>query len=203
MKRFITILLLPLLLLFANAQNEPCKTCVPYQPSTTDRLGDVYPALNNSQLKNAQVAILPTDLLVLAGTVEITQKMLDEEIKNKTVSSKEKFNLLDNLSVKMLILNKAKEWAEKGKHKVAPQNLMQAYLNSLTEKLTSNDTEGKAYYNHHKTVYKGKKYATVAKKIKNMLLIRKRTAYIVKFKADLMKSTYIEINKDWLLKTIK
>jgi hypothetical protein len=203
MSRIIIILLLSSFLFLANAQDEKCKTCNINQPSTSsDRLGDVYKNLNSSRLNDARVTILPVDLIILADNVEITIPMFNDEVKKKVNISISKFTILENLTISMLILDKAKEWAEKNKLKVNENELIFKYKKSLTDKLTSNDTEGKSYYNGHKVEYNGKKYEHVAKEIKKKLLIEKKAIFIKKYIAELIKSYYIEINQDWLEKTI-
>jgi hypothetical protein len=203
MSRIIIILLLSSFFLFTYAQDEKCKTCNVYQPSTSsDRLGDVYKNLNSSRLNEARVTILPIDLIILADNVEITISMLNDEIKKKSNISKSKFTILEDLTINMLMLDKAKEWAGKNKLKITDNELIVRYKKSLTEKLTSNDTEGKVYYNGHKAEYNGKKYEQVAKEIKKKLLIEKKAIFIKKYISELIKSYYIEINQDWLEKTI-
>jgi hypothetical protein len=165
-------------------------------------LGDVYKNLNSSRLNEARVTILPIDLIILADNVEITISMLNDEIKKKSNISKSKFTILEDLTINMLMLDKAKEWAGKNKLKITDNELIVRYKKSLTEKLTSNDTEGKVYYNGHKAEYNGKKYEQVAKEIKKKLLIEKKAIFIKKYISELIKSYYIEINQDWLEKTI-
>lgn len=204
MNRIIISLLISSLLLLANAQEEKCKTCNINQPSTTsDRLGDIYKNLNGSRLNDARVTILPIDLIILADNVEITIPMFNDEVKKKSNLSRSKFTILEDLTINMLMVDKAKEWAEKNKLKIADNVLIFRYKKSLTEKLTSNDTEGKEYFNSHKLEYNGKKYEKVSKVIKNKLLIEKKAIFIKKYISELIKSYYIEINQDWLEKTIK
>ncbi len=204
MKRIIIIFLLPLLLLLANAQEEKCTTCGVNQPTTTsDRLGDVYKDFKNSPLKDARVTILPVDLIVLADNIEITQPMLNDEMMKKSNVSKTIFKLVEELTVMNLILDKAKEWAGKKKLKIIEKDLVMKFQNSLTADLRIYDVEGKEYFNAHKTEYKGKEYAVVAKAIKKILLIKKKAIFIEKYNSELIKSYYIEINKEWLEKNIK
>ncbi len=204
MKRFIIITFFLMSYFIGNTQEESCKTCVIYNTaSTSERIGDIYKQFNNSKLQNAMVTILPADLIVLAGKIEITEKMLDDETKKDEKASVALFYKLEKLTVKMLLLNEAKRWAEKNKKKISENDVVQAFIKSLTAKISVNDTEGKAYYNTHLSEYKGIKYIAVAKKIKQALLIQKQATFIENYKSTLVQSTYIEINKNWLEKNIK
>lgn len=204
MNRTMLIFLILYCAIVVFSQEEKCKTCVVYDPTTvSQRLGDMYPQLNKTMFKDARVTILPDDLIVLAGTNEVTVKTFDETKKKIKSKSVDNFSVLEGLIFNSLLVDKAEEWNEKNKVKIKPDVLLSTFLSFLTSKVTANDTEGKAYYNLHKTEYSGKKYENVAKEIKKKVLLNKMEDFIRKYKVNLVKSTYIEINQNWLVKNIK
>ncbi len=204
MNRIIIILILLLLFVAGYSQEEKCSSCVKYDPTTHSQLlSDVYPEFADSKLKDARITILPADLLVLADTVEVTQKMLDNYMKKKFAGSDEAFKQLEMLTIKMLVLKDAEKWAVDNKIKMNGDNLIIYYYQSLTSQINISDAEVKSYYNVHKTEYKGKKISVVDGQIKQSLLKQKKDAFLEQYRLNLIKSTYTEINQSWLQKIIK
>ena len=143
-----------------------------------------YPGLFNGALKHAIIGVLPSEVVLEAGEVKITQGQLDAEVKKTSSNIQPQiednlFFLLENMAVDQLISAEVKAWAVSKKidRNMNEQALTRKYVEELTAKITVSPEEVKEFYESNKDAFKGARFADVEPYIKPQLVNEKKQEF--------------------------
>lgn len=162
---------------------------------------EAYPGLATGVLKLARLTDMEKDVLLKAYQIEIksdfAKDMLAQvppEIRKEL--EKNLFFLLEQKAMEMLIKQDAKSM---GISVDQPNNeMLKAYVGRLTDGLTVNEAESKAFYEANKEMMGGQPFDQVKGSIEPFLLEQKKAAALDARIEDLGKRTDIRINRDWV-----
>lgn len=168
---------------------------------------DAYPGLASSALTLAKNVDLPTDVLLRSGKIEITQKDLDAEIAKapeelRTQLAQYQFCVLENKAAQALLEDEAGNWAKESKRPTdeAKDQLMQAYILSLTSSVSVSDDEARSFFEQNKDMMGDATFEQVKDQLKEYMLGQKRQEAVGAHVATIGKRHEIEINKTWAAK---
>ena len=162
-----------------------------------------YPGLASGVLKLARLTDMEKDILLKAYQIEIKPdfaKDMMAKVPPETQKELEKnlFFLLEQEAMEMLIKQDAKSL---GISVDQPNDVMlKAYVGRLTDGLTVNEAEMKAFYEANKEMVGGMPFDQVKGSIEPFLLEQKKMAALDTRIEDLGKRTDIRLNRDWVKK---
>lgn len=184
---------------------------VPIAASAVDASGvqpvnDAYPTLTAGPLAYARLAELPAGTILRSGNIKITQKDLDAEIGRapEEVRPQLKRNLffvLENKATQMFLGFEAADWAKQ--NSTAPRgkdDLLKAYMSSLTGHLSVSETESKAFFDANKDMMGSATFEQVKDQIKVELLNQKQQDAVSAHMAAMGERYEIDVNKSWTAK---
>jgi thiol-disulfide isomerase/thioredoxin len=185
-------------------------TC-PSEPAWADKsvavnVEGAYPGLATGVLKSARLTDMEKGILLQAYQVEIrddfAMEMLAQappEMRNEL--EKNLFFLLEQEAMERLIKQDAMSM---GIPSDQPKNeLLKAYVERLTGRLTVNEAEIKAFYELNKEMFGNMTFDQIKGSIEPFLLEQKKVEALDAHIADLGKRTDIRLNRDWVKKQAK
>lgn len=168
---------------------------------------DAYPDLTSGALTLAKVVDLPSDILLRSGKIEISQKDIDAEIASapeelRTQLAQYQFLVLENKATQALLEDEAGNWAKENKRPTdeAKDQLMQAYILSLTSNVSVSDDEAKSFFDQNKDMMGDATFEQVKDQLKEYMLGQKRQEAVGAHVATIGARHEIEINKTWAAK---
>lgn len=163
-----------------------------------------YFGLSSGPLRQATLVTLPKGILLRAGALTITEKQLAAEMAKATPDvqaqlEQHQFFLLEQLSLKSLLLAEARTWAiaEKQDAKENDDALIRAYLQSVAKQATVSDAELKAFYAANTAMLGGAAYETVVNDLRSYLLEEKQQALVAVHLNTMSMRTVVEIDATW------
>lgn len=195
-----TLLIMGMAIIFSAAvMGEDAKP-----PMTVSKL---YPELASNALLEAKVVALPEGVLIRAGEITITQKDLDAEIAKTPENFREQvkaspFFLVEAMATGKIMTAEAKAWAKKTERKddETDQQIINAYLQNLTDKLSVSDDEAKTFFDQNTELMGTATYDQIKDQIKEYLLDQKRQDTINAHIKSVGTRTVVEVDKDWAAK---
>ncbi|HOP79508.1 MAG TPA: thioredoxin family protein, partial [Armatimonadota bacterium] len=158
-------------------------------------------------LLEAKVVALPEGVLIRAGEITITQKDLDAEIAKTPENFREQvkaspFFLVEAMATGKIMTAEAKAWAKKTERKddETDQQIINAYLQNLTDKLSVSDDEAKTFFDQNTELMGTATYDQIKDQIKEYLLDQKRQDTINAHIKSVGTRTVVEVDKDWAAK---
>jgi thiol-disulfide isomerase/thioredoxin len=160
-----------------------------------------YPGLATGVLRLAILTDMEKDTLLKAYQIEIKSDFAKDVLakvppETRKELGKNLFFLLEQKAMEMLIKQDAKSM---GISVDQPDDeMLKAYVGRLTDGLTVNEAEAKAFYEANKEMMGGQPFDQVKGSIEPFLLEQKKTAALDARIEDLGKRTDIRINRDWV-----
>jgi thioredoxin 1 len=162
-----------------------------------------YPGLASGVLKLALLTDMEKDILLKAYQIEIKPDFAKDMLAQvppemRKELEKNLFFLLEQKAMEMLIKQDAKSM---GISVDQPNDeMLKAYVGRLTDGLTVNEAEMKAFYEANKEMVGGMPFDQVKGSIEPFLLEQKKMAALDTRIEDLGKRTDIRLNRDWVKK---
>ncbi|MCF8142404.1 MAG: thioredoxin family protein [Deltaproteobacteria bacterium] len=164
---------------------------------------EAYPGLATGILKSARLTDMEKDVLLQAYQVEIREdfagKILGEappEMRKEL--EKNLFFLLEQKAMEMLIKQDAVSMGISADQ--PKEEMLKAYVERLTDGITVNEAEMKAFYETNKAMVGGMPFDQVKESIEPFLLEQKKVAALDARIEGLGKRTDIRVNRDWVKK---
>lgn len=156
-------------------------------------------------LSSARLVDMPAGTILTSGQIKITQKDLDAEIGRapQAVRMQLKRNLLFVLEGKAthtFLQYEADEWARKNKASVNQDDVVRAYMSSLTAGLAVSDEESRAFFEKNKDMMGDATFDQVKDQIRQHLLEQKRDTAKDAHIAAIGEKYAIDINRTWAAK---
>ncbi len=168
---------------------------------------DVYPILTNGMLAGARLSVLPTGMLLRAGSIKIIDKDLQAEVAKapeelRSQLAKNIFLILENRAARELLAAEATAWAKDKKQKLPADTseLLKPYFDFLTAGVDIDDKELKNFYDKNADMMGGTTLEQVKSDLKQYLLRLKRQDTIDAHIASIGKRRPVEVSKTWLEK---
>ena len=162
-----------------------------------------YPGLATGILKSARLTDMEKGMVLQAHQVEIRADFAAEilgqaepEIRKRL--EKNLFFLLEQKAMEMLIRQDALSMGISADQ--PKEEMLQAYVERLTEGLTVNEAEIRAFYESNKEMVSGMPFDQVRGSIEPFLLEQKKRAVLDDRIEGLGKRTDIRLNRDWVKK---
>ncbi|MFP3912747.1 MAG: thioredoxin domain-containing protein [Desulfobacteraceae bacterium] len=162
-----------------------------------------YPGLATGILKSARLTDMEKEILLQASQVEIREDFTGEILKQappemRKQLEKNLFFLLEQKAMEMLIRQDALSMGISADQ--PKEEMLKAYVERLTEGLTVNEAEMKAFYESNKEMVDGMPFDQVRGSIEPFLLEQKKMAVLDDRVESLGKRTDIRLNRDWVKK---
>jgi len=160
-----------------------------------------YPGLATGVLKSARLTDMGKDVLLKAYQIEIKPDFAKEMLgqappEMRKELEKNLFFLLEQKAMEMLI---RQDVVSMGISADQPKNeMLKAYVERLTDGLTVNEAEMKAFYEANKEMMGGQPFDQVKGSIEPFLLEQKKMAALDARIEGLGKRTDLRINRDWV-----
>jgi len=160
-----------------------------------------YPGLATGVLKSARLTDMGKDVLLKAYQIEIKPDFAKEMLgqappEMRKELEKNLFFLLEQKAMEMLI---RQDVVSMGISVDQPKNeMLKAYVERLTDGLTVNEAEMKAFYEANKEMMGGQPFDQVKGSIEPFLLEQKKMAALDARIEGLGKRTDLRINRDWV-----
>ncbi len=174
---------------------------------TQQLVKDVYPILTNGMLAGARLSVLPTGMLLRAGSIKIIDKDLQAEVAKapeelRSQLAKNIFLILENRAARELLAAEATAWAKDKKQKLPADTseLLKPYFDFLTAGVDIDDKELKNFYDKNADMMGGTTLEQVKSDLKQYLLRLKRQDTIDAHIASIGKRRPVEVSKTWLEK---
>ncbi|HEY3376323.1 MAG TPA: thioredoxin family protein [Armatimonadota bacterium] len=193
----------------AHAQGDaaggcPCSQDAPVPRSV--KLDDTYLGLSMGPLRQAKLTALPQGLVLRAGKVEISEKQLTYEMAKAPAEMRESlkkngFFVLENMTVRTLLLAEAHTWAGKTGRNTKQDtaaSLIKAYLRSLVAEVRVTEAEARAFYDANSDAVGGAAYDTVAKDIQDYVLQQKQQDIVTAHVQRVSERTTVEVDAAWV-----
>jgi thiol-disulfide isomerase/thioredoxin len=175
--------------------------------NTPKLVKDVYPGLASGALASARLVTLPSGVILHSGGAKLTQKDLDAEIAKapESLRSELKGNLffvLENKATRQLVVTQARDWAKRSSRKAGEPEpeLLRAYFESLTDKLSITEDETRAFFQQNKDMMGDATYDQVKDQLKEYVMNQKRQEVVDAHIKSIGTRTPIEIDKAWAAK---
>ena len=176
-------------------------------PSNAQLVKDAHPTLATGALACARLAELPAGTILRSGEIKITQKDLDAEIGKapEAVRPQLKRNLffvLESKATRVFLNYEAADWAKQNKTASGSgqDDLVKAYVASLTGNLSVSDGESKAFFDKNKDMVGGATFDQVKDQLKDYLLSQKQQDAVNAHIAATGERYQIDVNKSWTAK---
>jgi len=164
-----------------------------------------FPHLTYGPLGLAQLRDLPSGVLLQAKGIKITAKDIESEIKKappgvREQLEKNQFFLLEQIATARLLTGEARQALGAEKADLSPQeevDLLQRFLQSLTEAVSVSDEEAKAFYEREKDLFGGASFSEVQSALKAYLLQEKEKEAINDRIRTLGQRTEIWVDREW------
>ena len=171
-------------------------------------VNEVYGDLASGPLRLAQLKDLPPELLLQAGGLEITARDLESELQKATPEMREQmkkngFFLLEQMAIPKLLLKEARQSLRVDKADLSPQeeiDLLQRFLQSLTQAVAVTDEETKAFYEKNQDLFGGETFAKVESSLKAYLLQDKQQQALSEYFRSLGQRMAVSVNAEWTQK---
>jgi thiol-disulfide isomerase/thioredoxin len=171
-------------------------------------VGEVYGDLAAGPLRLAQLKDLPPDILLQGEGLEITARDLESELQKATPEMREQlkkngFFLLEQIAIPKLLVKEARLTLRVDKADLSPQeeiDLVQRFLQSLTQMVAVTDEETKAFYEKNKDLFGGEPFAKVESSLKAYLLQEKQQQALSEHFRSLGQRMSITVNAEWTQK---
>ena len=164
-----------------------------------------YQGLSSGPLRQAKLAALPKGVLLRAGKLTITEKQVAEEIARakpdvQAQLKRYQFFLLEQVSIKGLLLVEARAWAaaEKRDAKESDDAVIRAYLQSVAATAAVSEEEMKAFYAANAEMLGGMPYEAVEKDLRQYLLDEKRQEVVEVHINSLSGRMPIDVDAGWV-----
>ncbi|MGD9496393.1 MAG: thioredoxin family protein [Armatimonadota bacterium] len=156
--------------------------------------------LSSGPLRVALLTDLPGDLLLRAGDVSITRAQLQAEIDRQAKGGageevrRYPFFLLENLATEALLKAEARVWAAENGQTTADGAPIDAYLQSVADRVTIDDAELRAFFDDNPQMFDGASFETVANHLRDYLLYTKQQAAVEEHVASLSERHPVEVD---------
>ena len=169
-------------------------------------VGEVYGDLAAGPLRLAQLKDLPSDILLQGQGLEITARDLELELQKATPGMREQlkkngFFLLGQMATPKLLVKEAQLALRVDKADLSPQeeiDLVQRFLQSLTQVVAVTDEETKAFYEKNKELLGGEPFAKVESSLKAYVLQEKQQQALGEHFRSLGQR--MSVNAEWVEK---
>ena len=170
------------------------------EPATVE---GAYPGLATGILKSARLTDMEKGMVLQAHQDEIREDFAGEilgqaEPEMRKQLEKNLFFLLEQKAMEMLIRQDALSMGISADQ--PKEEMLKAYVEHLTEGLTINEVEIKAFYESNKEMVGGMPFDQVRGSIEPFLLEQKKMAVLDDRIEGLGKKTDIRLNRDWVKK---
>ncbi len=204
--RFCVVLFLSALFFVNNTLCAVTKETSALKTMKAITINDTYMGLSNGPLSNATLEELPKGILMQSGKIIISDKQLSTEIAKEKPEMQQilkdnSFFILEKMSMNLLLNVEARAWAKSIKRDTKKENdaaIIQAYLESLTDKVVISDAETRLFYDGNKDMMGGATYAEVSKDLKTYLHDKKMEELIDGHINSLSTRVPVIINSTWL-----
>lgn len=184
-------------------------TAIPAEAKTGDDSATVestYPGLASGVLTYARLADLPGDTLLRSGRVEITTDELGGEIVRAPKSMQEQlrkntFFLLEQLAAKKLLVQAAKEHADRTGANLfqnSERDIVTAYLQRIVDKVDVTEADVREFYQKNRVIFGSAKLDEVRKQLHQYILHQKQEQTISEHIRTLGQSVPIMISASWV-----
>lgn len=165
-------------------------------------VGEVYPNLASGALTFAKTGQLPEGVLLKAENVEVKLEDVNKAIEAQPVQIREElrrsaFFVLEQEAAGRLLLQSAKKTAENPGNKTDEQ-LLNDYINRLTEKVTITDQEIQTFYRENEGVFCGTPLEKVKNQIGPYVLDEKKQRLVAEHIRTLGKRIDIIVSAPWV-----
>ncbi len=171
-------------------------------------VGEVYGDLASSPLQLAQLKDLPPELLLQVEGLEITARDLELELQKAPPGMQEQlkrngFFLLEQVVTPKLLLKEARRSLEVDQGDLSPQeesDLLQRFLQSLTQGVTVTDEETKDFYEKNQGLFGGETFTNLKSGLQAYLLQEKQQQVIGEYLRSLGQRLSIGVSAEWTQK---
>lgn len=161
--------------------------------------------LSSGPLRDAILVDLPQGTVLRSGAVLITEQQIHSELAKakpdqRASLERNKFAVLERLAVRPLLLAEARAWATTQQRNTtgeSEENLIRAYLQSLTTSVTVSDAELQEFYQANKSMVGGVPFDTVKNDLRAYLLDQQRQEAVDAHIAALSAHTTVEVSASW------
>lgn len=174
--------------------------------SDVQELGRTCPAAADTLLASAELAALPSGVILQSGGLKITQKDLDSQIRTlpEELWPQLKRNLLfvlENKLVREIIAWEAEAWADKSDKSFGDEySLVKAYFDSLTADVSVSDEEVRNFFEQNPDIFSGASFEQARDQIRDYLLKSKRDGIVAARIRGVGGRYQFRLNKDWAAK---
>ena len=168
---------------------------------------EVYPTLTTGALASARLVELPTGIVLRSGEMKITQRDLDVEIGRAPAAVRPQlkrnlFFVLENKATQLILAYEAESWAKQNRSIAGKgqDELIEAYVSSLTSDLTVSDAELKTFFDGNRDMMGEATFEQVKDQLRDYLLNQKREAAANAHVAATSERYQIDVNKTWAAK---
>ena len=194
-----------------SAKQPAVTAAAPAAVDKPDLVSDTYPGLFSEGLSRATLSDLPDGIVLKAGDVSVTQKVLDAEIDKSPEGVRDQlrknaFFVLEQMATRRLLSREAKAALARDGTDVAKlpeKELFQAFFSTLTAKAKVTEAETADFYAKNKEMVGDRKFENVKNAISKHLLQQKQQEIISRHVQTLGQRTTILLAAPWVKRQAK
>ena len=200
----LTIVLLCCYFVLPIWAGEAVKQEIPKEQN--DVIDSVYPGLAAGVLSYAQLAELPEDVLLQSDNLKFSLEDLKQVIAQSPKAlqkqlTKNAFFVMEQEITPKLILREAKAALASKDAKLdqkTEQEIIQTYVDQLTEKITVTDADIERFYQENESIFCGTPLEKVKDRIGPFVLREKKQQFTTEHLRTLGKKIQIQVSVDWV-----
>ena len=160
-----------------------------------------YPGLATGVLRLALLTDMEKDVILKAYQIEITSGFAKEMLKQAPPDMQKElernlFFLLEQKAMERLIKQDAVSMGISADQ--PEEQMLKAYVDRLTDRITVNETEVRGFYEVNKEMLEGKPFDQIRESIEAFLLQQKKVEALDARIQELGMRTDIRVNRDWV-----
>lgn len=169
-------------------------------------VNDLYPGMTKGALTYAVALKLPETILLRAGTLDIHEKEVIQEIAKAPEKMQQKLKknalfILEQIATLKLFLAEARDESAKNGKDIPDKNeqqIIQEHVNYLTKKVKVSDAEIRDFFSSNTKMLGGASLAQIRPQIEQFLLQQKKQEFINEHIRTIGQRIPIQISASWL-----